>query len=119
MRPLHHGDLACAARALLPLPAHLRRFACARMIAEAEAAHAHMERTGRLHPRWGNGALMASARRRDLPPEPCFDDAEYRACWAVVLAALAKHTFADPGRQPRISGVLSGWTEQAVNAQRG
>lgn len=85
MRPLHHGDIACAARALLGLAPGLRRRACWRMIAEAEAAHAHMRRTGRLHPIWGNGALMASARRRPLPPEPDFDHADYRRCWRMVL----------------------------------
>ena len=88
MRPLFHGDLSSAARALLPLKPGLRRFACARMIAEAQAAHRHMDATGRLHPRWGNGALMASARRRRLPPEPGFDDADYRACWQVVLSQI-------------------------------
>lgn len=30
-----------------------------RMCSEAHAAHAFAKRTGRLHPRWGNGSLMS------------------------------------------------------------
>lgn len=91
MRPLLHGDVSNAARALLAAPGSCRADLCRRMIAEAEAADAHRERTGRLHPLWGNGSLMAAARRRALADEPGFDDAEYCECFEMVLRELIRH----------------------------
>ncbi len=91
MRPLLHGDVSNAARALLAVPRPLRPALCRRMIDEAEAADAHVRRTGRLHPFWGNGSLMAAARRRRLADEPGFDDPDYCECFEMVLRTLIAH----------------------------
>ena len=91
MRPLLHGDVSDAARALLAAPPAARERLCRRMIVEAEAADAYRRRTGRVHPLWGNGSLMAAARRRALADEPGFDDADYCSCFEMVLRALILH----------------------------
>lgn len=91
MRPLLHGDVSNAARALLAAPRRQRSALCRRMIDEAEAADAHVRRTGRLHPFWGNGSLMAAARSRRLADEPGFDDPDYCECFEMVLRALIEH----------------------------
>lgn len=88
MRPVLHGDVSNAARALLHVPRVLRKDLCARLIAEAEAADIHARREGRLHPMWGNGSLMSAARKRILADEPTFDDADYCACFEMVLRGL-------------------------------
>lgn len=88
MRPVLHGDVSNAARALLYVPRRLRRDLCARMLSEAEAADAHVQRSGRLHPLWGNGSLMSAARKRMLADEPSFDDADYCGCFEMVLRGL-------------------------------
>lgn len=88
MRPILHGDVSNAARALLHVPRPLRQDLCARMIREAEAADVYARTSGRLHPLWGNGSLMAAARKRMLADEPSFDDAEYCACFELVLRGL-------------------------------
>ena len=88
MRPLLHGDITNAARALLQVPRGARRDLCARMIDEAEAADVHCRRVGRLHPHWGNGSLMSAARKRVLADEPTFDDKDYCACFEMILRAL-------------------------------
>lgn len=88
MRPILHGDVSSAARALLAVPEALRRGLCARMMREAEAAEAHMRRTGRAHPLWGNGSLMSAARKRVLADEPGFDDPDYCRCFEMVLRGL-------------------------------
>ncbi len=75
-------------RALLRVPAARRVWLCHRMMREADLADIFRLRTGQAHRRWGNGSLMASARRRLLAPEPRFDDAEYCACWRTVLTML-------------------------------
>lgn len=88
MRPVLHGDVSNAARALLRVPRGRRHDLCARMIREAEAADVHVRDTGALHPVWGNGSLMSAARKRVLADEPTFDDANYCACFEMVLRAL-------------------------------
>jgi len=88
MRPVLHGDVSNAARALLNVPQMLRTDLCARMIQEAELADDFARREGRLHPMFGNGSLMSAARKRMLADEPSFDDAEYCACFEMVLRGL-------------------------------
>lgn len=88
MRPVLHGDVSCAARALLAVPELRRPDLCMRLIREAEIADAHVRRTGRLHPMWGNGSLMSAARKRVLADEPGFENSDYCACFEQVLAAL-------------------------------
>ena len=90
MRPVLHGDLTALARHLLILPPPARRHACARIIAEADAADRYRKRFGRLHPKWGNGTLMAAARRRVLANEPPLHHEDYARCLILVLGALAE-----------------------------
>ncbi len=61
---------------------------CQRMIREAEVADVFMRRQRRAHPFWGNGSLMSAARKRLLPDEPSFDDADYCMCFETVLRCL-------------------------------
>ncbi|MGC1504845.1 MAG: hypothetical protein WA782_11990 [Sulfitobacter sp.] len=88
MRSLFYSDVSAAARVLLVTPPAFRGQVCMRMIREAEFADRFVRRIGKLHPKWGNGTLLAVARRRRLGPEPGFDDPEYSACFQYVLAAL-------------------------------
>lgn len=90
MRPVLHGDVSCAARVLLRVPEADRAALCARMIGEAEAADRHVRAHGALHPLWGNGTLMAAARKRVLADEPNFDDTEYCHCFETVLQQLVR-----------------------------
>ncbi len=88
MRPVLHGDVSNAARALLNVPRAMRHDLCARLIREAEAADLHVRNSGALHPVWGNGSLMSAARKRMLADEPTFDDADYCECFEMVLRGL-------------------------------
>lgn len=96
MRPVLHGDVSNAARALLHVPRALRQDLCARMLCEAEAADIYAQRQGRLHPLWGNGSLMSAARKRVLADEPGFDDVDYCDCFEMVLRGLVNR--AGPAR---------------------
>lgn len=91
MRPVLHGDVSCAARALFAAPEALRGLLCRRMIREADSAEAHVRRTGKAHPLWGNGSLMSAARKRRLADEPGFDNPGYCQCFEMVLRALVVH----------------------------
>lgn len=96
MRPVTLTDLAAAARVLLALPDPARPAAMRALIARAELADRHRRATGRQHPAYGNGTLIAAALahpRRD-PPAP--GDTDYLACLACALDALLT-TGARPG----------------------
>ncbi|KUJ82125.1 hypothetical protein [Ruegeria profundi] len=88
MRPVLHGDVSAAARALLAAPLEDRESLCARMFREAQLAYKHVSQTGQLHPEFGNGSLMAVARNRRLADEPCFDDIQFCRCFELVLRHL-------------------------------
>ena len=90
MRPVLHGDVSAAARVLLTVPRPERDRLCARMLAEAELADRHVAATGRLHPVFGNGSLMAAARGRKLANEPSFNDIQYCQCFEMVLRHLVR-----------------------------
>lgn len=88
MRPVLHGDIVSAARAVLTLPSGARKPAIRRMFLQAEAADTYRLRHGKAHPVWGNGSLMAVARMQPLPAEPALGDTDYCACMADVFEAL-------------------------------
>ncbi|MBI6630439.1 DUF7742 family protein [Pontibaca salina] len=91
MRPILHGDVSSAARALLVLPPQARDAVCRQMIRQAQQADHHVRENGRVHPIWGNGSLMAAARNWPLADEPGFDDVDYCHCFKLVLRALIDH----------------------------
>jgi len=89
MRPVLHGDVVAAACALLPLAEEERAPALRGMLARAVAADAYRRRFGRAHPDWGNGTLMAVARRPGQGVrEPFLDDPDYCRCMALVFETL-------------------------------
>jgi len=83
-----HGDVVAAGCALLMLAPEGREPCLERMLERASAADRYRKRLGRVHPKWGNGSLMAVARSYPHRREPALDDAEYCACLAMVFEAL-------------------------------
>lgn len=90
MRPVLHGDVIAAAQAVLCLPEAARAGALRVMMSRAAAADAYRKRLGRAHPLWGNGSLMALARRGPLPPAPALSDNEFCRCLALVFDTLVE-----------------------------
>ncbi|WP_136442345.1 hypothetical protein [Pacificoceanicola onchidii] len=89
MRPVLHGDVRAAARALLSVPACAREGLARRLVAQAEAADRYRKRMGRAHPFWGNGTLMAAALGRGaVAADRRLDDVEFADCFVAVLEAL-------------------------------
>lgn len=91
MRPLLHGDLAGAARALKLVQPGRRQAACRSWIRKAELADLHRKETGEIHLDWGNGSLMSVAFAQPKVDEPSFDDADYCRCFIVVLEEILRH----------------------------
>ncbi len=100
MRPFVHEDLVAAARRLLSVAPPLRRRRLLLMLAQAEAAHRHLRRSGRVHRLWGNGSLADVAQMARLPPEPELGDSDYLRCLLLVLEeALARRDEATAGER--------------------
>ncbi|MCD1624481.1 MAG: DUF7742 family protein [Paracoccaceae bacterium] len=90
MQRVMHGDLTALARHLLTVPPAQRWAACRSLITQADAADRYRKRFGRAHPHWGNGTLMAAARRAPLPTEPPLNDPAYASCLILALTALSQ-----------------------------
>ena len=88
MRPVLHGDVTAAARALLMVPVAARETLCQRMIEEADFADRYAKRLGHPHRVWGNGTLMAAARARPLAEEPALGEESYCRCLEMVFHTL-------------------------------
>ena len=86
---LMHTDAVAAARVLLRHPRERRPWVLHRMLAEAVNADSWRRRTGRVHPRWGDGTLMAVALRRPAADEPPLSDPGWCRLVAYVYIALA------------------------------
>ena len=64
------------------------RWVLLRMLAEAAAADRHRQRTGRAHPRWGDGSLMTAARRRLQYENRRLSDRVFRSALRHVIDML-------------------------------
>lgn len=108
MRPVLHGDVVAAARALCRVAPAVRAALAARLIGDAHVADRWRKRTGRSHPTLGNGSLMAAAAGWPQAPEPFLDDTDYLDCLRIVIeeliarrvaAAVARHPPLAPGAE--------------------
>lgn len=86
---LMHTDAVAAARVLLRHPRDRRPWVLHRMLSEAITADDWRRRTGRIHPRWGDGTLMSAALRRPTASEPPLSDPAWCRLMAYVYLALA------------------------------
>ncbi len=93
MRRVLPGDVSAAACVLLALPQAQRKAVMALMVGEADAADAYRQRTGQLHPHWGDGSLMSAALARSHVREPFLDDPDYAACMLLVFRAFLDRAF--------------------------
>jgi len=88
MRTVTQGDVAAAARALLACPEDARAALLVRLLADAHAADRYRRVFGRVHPRLGNGTLMATALARTTVPEPVVGDMAYLRALAQVIEGV-------------------------------
>jgi hypothetical protein len=89
MRTVTHGDVVAAAGVARGIAGDERRTFVLRLLERAHAADKYRKRTGRAHPLWGDGTLMAVARKsRIAQAEPFLSDVEYLETIATVIETL-------------------------------
>ena len=99
MRTLTHGDVVAAACLIRGVPASTRSARLARLLDLAEAADRFRKRTGRSHPRWGDGSLMSAAMQAGaVLDEPFLSDPVYLEALAAVFEALLDRRSKDAQR---------------------
>lgn len=91
MRRVLWSDVTTAARAVLAAEPASREVFSAALVAQASHADKYTRRLRYDHPRWGNGTLLAAARKHSLAAERSFDDPEYAMCCRMIMAALHRH----------------------------
>lgn len=94
MRAPAASEIVLLARVLTRLAPEDRPFLASTILAEADAADQHLRLTGRAHPTFGDGSLMARCARLSPPPEPLADDRAFLLC--LILAANAVLIHSDP-----------------------
>ena len=92
MRPASLAELGLMARVLTPLPTSDRPLAARQILAEVEVAAAHLRATGRCHPAFGDGSLMARCLTLSPIAEPLAEDAAFLEALTIACWALADHS---------------------------
>jgi hypothetical protein len=85
MRPVTTTDLIAAARVLLAFPEAKRPVAMRVLVARAQIADRHRLTTGRLHPAYGNGTLLAAALAHGQQWPDTSDEATWLECLASAI----------------------------------
>ena len=90
-RPPLPGDLDFLARHIAAVAVHRRAAEARRVIAAAAEARDWRERTGRAHPDYGTGSIMAAVTGMcaGAPPPRALWDADFCRCVAIAAEALA------------------------------
>ena len=89
MRTVTHGDIVAAACLARGIAEDGRCAFILRLLDQAHSADKYRKRTGCAHPLWGDGTLMAVARKnRTAQSEPFFSDVDYLETIATVIETL-------------------------------
>lgn len=92
MRSPLASEIVLLARVLSRQNPQDRPAQAASILAETDKADAHRRETGRAHPDFGDGSLMARCSLLRPPPEPLADDPDFLACLALAANAVLFHS---------------------------
>ena len=90
MRTITHGDVSVVARAVRGMPSDEQQEFVRTLLVNAHAADRYCRKTGRVHPQWGNGSLMAAAHGAGVPTghTPFMSDVSYLEAFAAVIHTI-------------------------------
>lgn len=79
-------------RILSRVSARQRMTFAVQILSEVEAATRHLAMTGRCHPAFGDGSLMARCHQLFPPQEPMACDQDFLGSMIVACEALLQHS---------------------------
>jgi hypothetical protein len=91
MQDISGADLLVFARVLSRIEERHRPRAAKALLDEVEAAAAQLRLSGRCHPVFGDGSLMARCLQLDPPPEPLASDDGFLSSLIVACTAVRRH----------------------------
>lgn len=87
--PITHTDMTYLARLLMTVPSDRKKYLVGAIFDAAYRAANNVPRDVQVFNTCGNGtifgAVMAHPNRKDMPPEPTFNNVEYLNCWLLAL----------------------------------
>jgi hypothetical protein len=92
MRVPAASEIVLLARVISRAEPRDRPALAASILAQTDRAHDHLCKTGRVHPAFGDGSLMARCSLLFPPSEPLGDDREFVDCLAMAARAVLLHS---------------------------
>lgn len=92
MRDPSVAELLLFGRVLTRVPVTHRPAFAGRTLVEVKAAADHLRLTGRCHPEFGDGSLMARCRQLFPAKEPIADDQDFLSAMIEACKALLRHS---------------------------
>ncbi len=91
IRPPMAAEILLLGRALLPLPQRSRRKRAELILAETFEAAAYFTASGKVHPSFGDGSLMARILPLRPVAEPFADNADFLQALSVAVGAMRRY----------------------------
>lgn len=92
MRPPGLADMDLLARVLMSKPPEQRQSFARQIIAEVKAAAGHLRVSGRSHPQFGDGSLMARCLSLPLVPEQSASEGDFLSAMIAACQAVREHS---------------------------
>jgi len=86
------SEVLLLARTLLAYPKDNRTTVARQILGEVETAALHLQDTGRCHPVFGDGSIMARCHRLSPRPEPPAQDPDFLAALIAACETLMGHS---------------------------
>ena len=90
MRPVTLADIEAATQAVMAAGEEARQTFAATLLSQARRADRYRRKSGRAHPRFGDGTLLSAALCHPRAARPACFDAGWLDALAHVLRALAQ-----------------------------
>jgi uncharacterized protein YecE (DUF72 family) len=92
MRPPSASEIILLARVLTRIVDTDRQGSAMTLLSETDEAERYLRLTGRPHPVFGDGSLMARCHRLKPPSEALADDRDFLICLVIAANAMLSHS---------------------------
>lgn len=100
MSPVIYNDVLAAVSVVAATPPEHQRRVAEILLWRADQAEAYRRSAGAVHPRFGDGSLMAAAMQYGASGDVSFQSVEGVRAWLCVLGVMQARMTADAGAVP-------------------